>query len=83
MIPLWPRILPIWNAKHRQNPVTVRGHGVPVYCNRLAVQGWLWGLKHCMGGKSLVRWNEGEKSKETKEKKGGTEKAFSCGRSIL
>ena len=33
MIPLWPRILPIRNAKHRQNPVTVRGHGVPVYCN--------------------------------------------------
>ena len=57
--------------------------GVPVYCNRLAVQGWLWGLKRCMGGKSLVRWNEGEKSKETKEKKGGTERAFSCGRSIL
>ncbi|RHS67253.1 hypothetical protein DW954_05865 [Clostridium sp. AM45-5] len=52
-------------------------------CERLAVQGWLWGLKHCMGGKSLVRWNEGEKSKETKEKKGGTEKAFSYGRSIL
>ena len=22
----------IRNAKHRQNPVTVRGHGVPVYC---------------------------------------------------
>ena len=33
MIPLWPRILPIRNAKHRQNPVTVRGHRVPVYCN--------------------------------------------------
>jgi hypothetical protein len=36
-----------------------------------------------MGGKSLVRWNEGEKSKETKEKKGGTERAFPCGKSIL
>ena len=35
MIPLWSRILPIRNAKHRQNPVTVRGHGVPVYCNLL------------------------------------------------
>ena len=35
MIPLRPRILPIWNAKHRQNPVTVRGHGVPVYCNKI------------------------------------------------
>ena len=45
MIPLWPRILPIRNAKHRQNPVTVRGHGVPVYCNTLwkflRVKTWL------------------------------------------
>ena len=37
MIPLWSRILPIRNAKHRQNPVTVRGHGVPVYCNNCSV----------------------------------------------
>ena len=33
IIQLWPRILPIRNAEHRQNPVTVRGHGEPVYCN--------------------------------------------------
>ena len=25
----------IRNAKHRQNPVTVRGQGVPVYCNTM------------------------------------------------
>ena len=28
----------IRNAKHRQNPVTVRGHGVPVYCNTMNVK---------------------------------------------
>jgi len=33
MIPLESRILPIRNAEHRQNPVTVCGHGVSVYCN--------------------------------------------------
>ena len=31
--PLWSQILPIRNAKHRQNPVTVCGHEMPVDCN--------------------------------------------------
>ena len=28
----------IRNAKHRQHPVTVRGQGVPVYCNTMNVK---------------------------------------------